>query len=301
MKKPFRQTTLGLYFGYMRIHMRQQLQYKGWIFMLLPSLVYVVTDPLDALLMLGRFGSLGEWTAARILLIYGMAVLCYGLSELLGRGFVMFPYYIRDGAFDRVLLRPRSTFLQALTLTFTITRLNRVAGGALLVIVTLALQGVRLTLFKALVLLGGVVGGIMTYVGIFVIQSVISLFTIAPIELKIFTNGSYQVAKVPPHALPDWLRHSFTFLFPMFMFTYYPAAGTNRPGSAAWRCRSAARSLPQRCFCGVWASGTTKAPAPKPLLKQKPLCQAAQGLQRGFLLIMAVSPRPAHRWPRQRA
>lgn len=232
MKKNFRQTSLGLYFGYMRIHMRQQLQYKGWILMLLPSLIYVVTDPLDALLMLGRFGSLGEWTAARILLIYGLSVLCFGLAELFGRGFDMFPYHVRSGAFDRVLLRPRSTFLQALTLSFTITRLNRVAGGLALVIVTLALQGIRLTLLGGLVLLGGIAAGVLTYLGMFIIQSVITLFTISPIELNIFTNGSYQVSKVPPHMLPGWLRHTFTFVFPMFMFAYYPAAtacGWNEP------------------------------------------------------------------------
>ena len=33
-----------------------------------------------------------------------------------------------------------------------------------------------------------------------------------------------QAVKAPPQLLPAWLRHVFTFLMPMFLFTYYPAA-----------------------------------------------------------------------------
>lgn len=234
MKKRFSQSPLGLYFGYMRIVLAGQMQYKGWLLLPLPSLIYVITDPLDALLMLDRFGAVGEWTAARILLIYGMALLSFGLSELLGRGFDMFPHYIRDGSFDRVLLRPRSTFLQALTLNFTITRLSRVSAGLILVILTLSAQSVRMTLPKLFVLLGALAGGVMTYVGLFIINSVISFFTISPIELNIFTNGSYQVAKAPPKYLPQGLRHLFTFVFPLFMFAYYPASTICGWGEPSW-------------------------------------------------------------------
>ena len=257
MKRRFSQSPLGLYFGYMRIIMAGQMQYKGWLLLPLPSLIYVITDPLDALLMLDRFGAVGEWTAARILLIYGMALLSFGLSELLGRGFDMFPHSIRDGAFDRVLLRPRSTFLQSLTLSFSITRLSRVSAGLILVILTLAAQSVRMTLPRLLVLLGALAGGVMTYVGLFIINSVISFFTISPIELNIFTNAAIRW---PKRRRNTCRRDSGARLHSSFRCSCSPiipprrsAAGASRAGWAVWRCRSAARSSRSRCCSGASA------------------------------------------------
>ena len=85
MSESFRQSTFGLWTRYIRVLALSQLQYRGWIVGLLPALVYTVTDPLDALLLFDRFGSLGEWTASRVMLVYGMALLCFGLAELFAR------------------------------------------------------------------------------------------------------------------------------------------------------------------------------------------------------------------------
>lgn len=237
MLESLRQSTLGLYVRTIRIHILSQLQYTGWVIGLLPSLVFCLTDPLDALLMLDRFGSIGGWTGSQILLLYAMALLSFGLTELLARGFDYLPSLVRDGALDRVLLRPRSIFLQALTLRFHLNRLVRVITGGVLFGVTLAAQGVALRASDVVLLSLALFGGILVYTGIFLINSSISIFTVSPVELNIFTNGSYQVAKVPPQYLPGWLRSLFTMVMPMFLFTYYPAAsvcGWDEPYVIGW-------------------------------------------------------------------
>ena len=50
----------------------------------------------------------------------------FTLAEILGRGFDTFPSMIRQGTFDRVLLRPRSAILQVLGSKFELARLGRV-------------------------------------------------------------------------------------------------------------------------------------------------------------------------------
>ena len=238
MSQSIRQSGFGLYFGFVRLHILSQLQYRGWMIGLLPNLVYVITDPLDAVLMLDRFGSVGSWTASRILLVYALALLSFGLAELLTRGFDFFPVLVRDGSFDRILLRPRSAFLQAMTLRFNLSRLNRVIAGLLLAVLTLSAQGVKASFSDVLMLVCAVAGGVLCYAGIFIISSFISFFTVASLEyINIFTNGSYQVTKVPPMYLPAWMRRLFTFFMPMFIFTYYPAAavcGWGEPYAAGW-------------------------------------------------------------------
>ena len=225
MSDTFRQSPLGLWTRYVRIHALSQLQYRGWILAMLPSLVYVITDPLDAVLMFDRFGALGEWTASRILLMYGLALFAFGLSELFLRGIDLFPSLVRSGEFDRLLLRPRALLFQAAALRFHLNRLNRVVAGLLLALVCLRAQEMPVTFANVVLLLLASIGGTLAYAGVMLIAAAAAFFTVGQSELiNLFTNGSYQAVKAPPQLLPGWLRHVFTFLMPMFLFTYYPAA-----------------------------------------------------------------------------
>ena len=234
MSEAFRQSAFGLWTRYIRILALSQLQYKGWILGLLPNLVYTVTDPLDALLMFDRFGSLGEWTVSRILLVYGLALLSFGLAELLFRGIDYFPNLVRQGDFDRLLLRPRSLLMQVAAMRFHLSRVNRVVTGALLAILCLRAQGAQATAANVVMLVQAVLGGTLTYAGVMLIAAAASFFTIGKSELiNLFTNGSYQVAKAPPQMLPKWLGRLFTFAMPMFLFTYYPASAVCGWGGSA--------------------------------------------------------------------
>lgn len=225
MSEKIRQSGFGLWTRYIRILALSQLQYRGWLLAMLPALVYVVTDPLDAVLMFDRFGALGDWTASRILLVYGLALLSFGLAELFARGFEYFPMLVRTGEFDRLLLRPRPLLMQTAAMRFHLNRLNRVAAGLLLALVCLRAEGAAPTAANIVMLILAVAGGALAYAGVMLIAAAVSFFTIGQSELiNLFTNGSYQVAKAPPQMLPAWLRRAFTFLMPMFLFTHYPAA-----------------------------------------------------------------------------
>ena len=214
-----------LYFRYLRLNFLAGLQYKGWPMQIISVMFTVVTDPLEVLLLFSRFGSIGDWSVERVMLVYGLALTSFGLAELFSRGFDAFPGQIRTGMFDRVLLRPRSTFLQILGTRFHLHRLSRVVGGLFVIVWSLVRQGVRVDAAGWLQLLLALVGGTLIYTGIFVFSSAIAFWTVQQLDwVNIFTNGSYQVAKVPPHLLPGWLRHTFTFFMPMFICSYYPAA-----------------------------------------------------------------------------
>ena len=98
-------------------------------------------------------------------------------------------------------------------------------AGLLLALVCLRAEGAALSPANAAMLILAVIGGTLAYAGVLLIAAAASFFTVGDSELiNLFTNGSYQVAKAPPQLLPGWLRRAFTFLMPMFLFTYYPAA-----------------------------------------------------------------------------
>lgn len=214
-----------LYFRYIRTLLKGELQYKGWWIKVLLVLFTMATDPLEVLLLFDRFGSIGAWSPSRVMLMYGTAVCCFGLAETFGRGFDYFPQLIKSGDFDRILLRPRSLYVQTAAARFHLHRLSRVVGGFALMGITLRAQGAVFSAQNAAMLLAALLGGTLLYIGIFMLTAAMTFFTVEGMQLTyIFTNGSYQVAKAPPVYLPNWLRRLFLYIVPMLAFCWLPVS-----------------------------------------------------------------------------
>lgn len=194
--------------------------------MILQVLLVVITDPISLILMFSRFGSIGEWSFPKILLIYAMALTSFGLAETFCRGFDYFPWkMIRSGDFDRVLLRPRSLVVQVAGSYFHIHRLARVCSGICAIVWCLNKLEVVLSLLDILVLVLALTGGFVVYTGVFIFTSGIAFFTIKGLDwIYIFTNASYQITRCPIDYIPVPLRHLFTFFMPMLLISYYPAS-----------------------------------------------------------------------------
>lgn len=86
-----------------------------------------------------------------------------------------------------------------------------------------------------LLLTGALLGGAMVYIGIFILGAAHSFFTVDGGNwIYIFTNGSYQLTKLPPEYLPKWLKGAFQFVMPMLVFSYYPASAICGWGEPVW-------------------------------------------------------------------
>jgi ABC-2 type transport system permease protein len=215
-----------IYFKYIRLHILSGLEYKGWWMMCLQTAFVVVTDPISVVFMFYRFGGVGQWTMERIMLIYVLAVTAFGLAETFCRGFDYFPWkMIRSGDFDRLLLRPRSLFTQVAGSYFHLHRLPRPLTGIAAAVWLLIRLDAPLTAVNISVLLLALTGGVLTYIGVFIMTSGIAFFTVKGLDwIYIFTNASYQVARCPIEHMPKALWGVFTFLMPMMVVSYYPAA-----------------------------------------------------------------------------
>jgi ABC-2 type transport system permease protein len=64
------------------------------------------------LVLFDRFGSLQGWTLPEVALFYGLINLAFSLTDAVSRGFDDMGNLVKQGAFDRLLLHPRSTVLQ---------------------------------------------------------------------------------------------------------------------------------------------------------------------------------------------
>ena len=217
---------LKIYRKLTKILLLSGVEYKGWWMMFLYVLFSLATEPLVIILMFSRFGSIGEWSMERILLVYALAMTAYGIAKIICVGFEDFPWeMIQRGEFDRFLLRPCSLFTQIIGSRFRPRRIPWIITGMAAIIWSLSRLNISLNLFNVAVLIFALLGGFLIYTGVFIITSGVAFFTLKGLDWTyIFTNRSREVTKCPVEYMPKILRGTFTFIIPMLVISYYPAS-----------------------------------------------------------------------------
>src|SRR6187402_2396190 len=77
-----------------------------------------------------RFGPVGGFSFGEAALFYALVNIMFSIADLLSRGFDVFGTdFVRTGAFDRVLLRPRAAALQLAGYEVRLSRLGRLLQG----------------------------------------------------------------------------------------------------------------------------------------------------------------------------
>ncbi|MGP8080081.1 MAG: ABC transporter permease [Dehalococcoidales bacterium] len=216
--------SIRLYFKYVIISFRSQLQYRAsFIMMTGGNFIITIVEFLAIWALLARFGTLKGWTLPQIALFYGMISMSYAISEAFGRGFDMFALQVNDGEFDRSLLRPRTTVLQVLAHDFQLTRSGRFMQGLIILIWAAVHLDISWTIFKILLLVFAVFGGVMLFTGLMILQATMCFWSTQSLEIfSSFTNGGVETAQWPLSIFNRWFVKIFTFIIPLACVNYYP-------------------------------------------------------------------------------
>jgi ABC-2 type transport system permease protein len=204
---------------------RAQMQYRvSFLLMTLVSMVVAGSDLLAILILFNYFGELAGWQAGEVALLYGLAMVAFGLSEMVAAGFDVFPRAIQQGEFDRVLLRPVGIFVQVLAADFQLRRLGRTAQGGLALALAMAWTPIVWTPLKALYLLVVLVSGFVMFSALLVLGAVLCFWTVQSIEIiNTVTYGGTEMASYPLPIYHDLLQRFFTFVVPLAFVSYFPA------------------------------------------------------------------------------
>jgi ABC-2 type transport system permease protein len=204
---------------------RAQMQYRvSFLLMTLVSMVVTGSDLLAILILFNYFGELAGWRAGEVALLYGLAMVAFGLSEMVAAGFDVFPRAIQQGEFDRVLLRPVGIFVQVLAADFQLRRLGRTAQGGLALALAMAWTPIVWTPLKVLYLLVVLVSGFVMFSALLVLGAVLCFWTVQSIEIiNTVTYGGTEMASYPLPIYHDLLQRFFTFVVPLAFVSYFPA------------------------------------------------------------------------------
>ena len=177
--------------------------------------------------------SFAGWSAAEVALLYGLGATAFSIAELFATGFEELPRHLRQGSFDRVLVRPHGAFFQTLAAGLRFQRIGRVVQCLAIALIALASLDVPWTVDKALVLLLALASGVAIYLAIFILGAAYTFWTVQGTEvINVFTNGGQMITSYPLDAYGAWLRRTLTFVVPLGFITYYPTLYLlDRPGA----------------------------------------------------------------------
>jgi ABC-2 type transport system permease protein len=216
--------ALALYRRYARISIRGQLQYRA-SFVMSAIGVFLVTasEFLAVWALFDRFGQIRGWTLPEVALFYGMISITWAVCDAIGRGFESFGALVKDGGFDRLLLRPRSLVLQLLGQELTLRRVGRLIQGACVLGYAATAGTIDWTAGRVALLVAATAGGVCVFLGVVVLQATSAFWTVEGIEVwYAFTYGGVTMSQYPLAIYRSWFRAVFTFVIPIGCVMYFP-------------------------------------------------------------------------------
>ncbi len=217
--------AIRLYFRYIGISVKSQMQYRASFVMLVIGHFFATgVDFIAIWALFDRFKTLEGWSLEEVALFYGLVHVAFAIAEGAGRGFDIFPGMVRSGDFDRILLRPRGTIFQVAAQELQLMRLGRLLQGLIVLLWATSALDVVWTMPKIALMLFTITGGVCLFTGLFVIQATWGFWTIESLELmNTMTYGGTETAQYPLSIYREWFRRFFTFIVPLACISYFPA------------------------------------------------------------------------------
>lgn len=171
------------------------------------------------------FGTIGGWGFREVAFIYGIrsmghAIHGLGFGQLWDTDFV-----IRDGEFDRYLLRPIDPLVQLMTRRFQVTAVGDLVFAITLLTITAAAAPIDWDAPRAAYLLAATIGGALVEAAVMLAISSLSFRLLVTNPLMTVADNVYVTfGPYPLNILPRPVSYLLTFLLPLALAAYFPAA-----------------------------------------------------------------------------
>lgn len=215
-----------LFLRFAAASLRGQMRYPASALMLmLGNFLATGIEVVAVWALFHRFGAVQGWQLGEVAVFYGLVNTMFALASALGRGFdVLGTDFLRTGAFDRLLLRPRTLALQLMGHELRLSRMGRLLQGLLVLGFATQQGAVSWTPEHLLLALLAIAGGVALFLGLLVLQATLAFWTVESLEVaNVFTYGGVEAGRYPMALYTRWFRWLLTFIVPLACVAYYPA------------------------------------------------------------------------------
>lgn len=216
--------NVKLYLKYASVCTQSVMQYKvSFLLMILARFLIAFCELTAIRFLFSGLAQIRGYTYGEVLLCFAVIQMSFTFAELFGNGFKAFSGTVRQGEFDRMLLRPRSLILQVIGTRFEVGR----TGPLLTALITLAL-GIRHSRIawnpaKIWTIAAMTAGGTLLFIGLFMLEASFCFFSIEDTSLiNILTYGAKSHGKYPLDIYGKGILRFCTYVIPYTLIQYYP-------------------------------------------------------------------------------
>ncbi len=168
---------------------RGEMQYRAnFLVMLLVQLVSQFTGFAFIAVVLDRFGAIAGWSLGEVAFLYGLRLLVHSLRGVVFGNLPRVERLVRQGEFDRMLVRPLDPLLQVITERVYIRAAASLAGGGALFLAANALVGIDWSPPALLYLVLAILGGCLVGAAISLVCAALAFRLLAGQALYILIN-----------------------------------------------------------------------------------------------------------------
>jgi ABC-2 type transport system permease protein len=217
--------TVVLWRRLVSAQVRSQLQYRlSFALDITGAFLISFIDFLAVLVIFHNVHRLGVWSVREVAFLYALSSISFALTDLLIGHFDQFPQKVRDGNFDILLVRPRSTLFQVIGSDFQVRRLGKAIQGALVLAYVVGSLDVPWSAGRIAMLVVMIPAAIVIFGSVWVVGGCLSFWTTDGGEFtNAFTYGGNFLAQYPVDILSSWLRRFLAYVVPLAFVCYFPA------------------------------------------------------------------------------
>ena len=215
---------VGIYRRLVAAQVRSQTAYRAsFAIDLATNALIPVIDLITIVAMFQVTRTLGEFTAAEVLVMFGLSACSFALADLAVGNIERIRFYVRQGLLDAILVRPLSALGQLLAIDFAIRRVARVVVGLVVLGIAAARVGIDWTPGRVALLVAAPVFGAVFFSAIFVGTATVAFWWIESGEFANgFTYGGRDFTSYPITVYGGLFRRIFAYSLGFAFVAYYP-------------------------------------------------------------------------------
>lgn len=215
---------LATYYQYWRINFLTMLEYRANFIMWFGfAVVYHGTAIAALFVTLRQFPSMNGWDFKQMAFLYALWAMGHEFHNTFFFTTVNVPEYVREGRFDRFLVRPQDTLFQVLTVPSQIS-FDGFALAIVTFIVATRYSGVQVDAAFCVYVPLVVLGGALIELGISLAVATMSFWFVRVDTLRwVVMSLEQEFTRYPISIYTRGVRIVLAFVFPFAFMNYFPA------------------------------------------------------------------------------
>lgn len=216
--------NISLYLSFLKASLKEMLIYRlDCIVGMISQIVTQLVEIIFIWIVFQNTDNLAGWNFLQILLLYGVTLISIGISDFCFDAlYDIGPKYIRNGEFDKILLRPVHPLISIIGSSKEFTALGYFGLGLFFTITMLIKLAIPITIILVLKIIFFSIVGATIIGAINTIFSIASFWTYRSNEVIWSFYRVYTFAQYPLDIYNKFIKLLITAILPFAFVAYYP-------------------------------------------------------------------------------